>query len=46
MTDETSNVVQSLSVAEVADVELYHPKSWITKWVFSQERRSSPFSTP
>jgi cytochrome c oxidase subunit 1 len=39
MTDETSNVVQSLSVAEVADVELYHPKSWITKYVFSQDAK-------
>ncbi len=39
MTDETSNIVQSLSVAEVADVELYHPKSWITKWVFSQDAK-------
>ena len=39
MTDETSNVVQSLSVAEVADVELYHPKSWITTYVFSQDAK-------
>src|SRR6266852_986855 len=39
MTDETSNVVQSLSVAEVADVELYHPKSWVTKYVFSQDAK-------
>jgi len=39
MTDETSNVVQSSSVAEVADVELYHPKSWITKYVFSQDAK-------
>ena len=39
MTDETSNVIQSLSVAEVADVELYHPKSWITKYVFSQDAK-------
>jgi len=39
MTDETSNVVKSLSVAEVADVELYHPKSWITKYVFSQDAK-------
>jgi cytochrome c oxidase subunit 1 len=39
MTDETSNVVHSLSVAEVADVELYHPKSWITKYVFSQDAK-------
>jgi cytochrome c oxidase subunit 1 len=28
-----------LSVAEVADVELYHPKSWITKYVFSQDAK-------
>ncbi|MBI2739871.1 MAG: cbb3-type cytochrome c oxidase subunit I [Rhodospirillales bacterium] len=39
MTDETSNIVQSLSVAEVADVELYHPKSWITRYVFSQDAK-------
>jgi cytochrome c oxidase subunit I len=39
MTDETSNIVQPLSVAEVADVELYHPKSWITKYVFSQDAK-------
>ncbi|MBN9086889.1 MAG: cbb3-type cytochrome c oxidase subunit I [Reyranella sp.] len=39
MTDDTSNVIQSLSVAEVADVELYHPKSWITKYVFSQDAK-------
>jgi cytochrome c oxidase subunit I len=39
MTDETSNIVQSVSVAEVADVELYHPKSWITKYVFSQDAK-------
>ena len=39
MTDETSNVVQSLSVAEVADVELYHAKSWITKYVFCQDAK-------
>src|SRR5437773_9032169 len=39
MTDETSNIVQPLSVAEVADVELYHPKSWVTKYVFSQDAK-------
>src|SRR6266436_254052 len=39
MTDETSNAIQSSSVAEVADVELYHPKSWITKYVFSQDAK-------
>jgi cytochrome c oxidase subunit 1 len=39
MTDETSNIGQPLSVAEVADVELYHPKSWITKYVFSQDAK-------
>jgi cytochrome c oxidase subunit 1 len=25
--------------AEVADVELYHPKSWITRYVFSQDAK-------
>lgn len=25
--------------AEVADVELYHPHSWITKYVFSQDAK-------
>ena len=25
--------------AEVDDVELYHPKSWITKYVFSQDAK-------
>ena len=23
-------------LAETEDVELYHPKSWITRWVFCQ----------
>ncbi len=26
--------------AEVAEVELYHPKSWITKYVFSQDAKT------
>ena len=25
--------------AEVPDVELYHPHSWITKYVFSQDAK-------
>ena len=25
--------------AEVAEVELYHPKSWVTKYVFSQDAK-------
>ena len=25
--------------AEVEDVELYHPKSWITKYVFCQDAK-------
>ncbi len=25
--------------AEVAEVELYHPHSWITKYVFSQDAK-------
>ena len=25
--------------AEVEDVELYHAKSWVTRWVFSQDAK-------
>ena len=25
--------------AETEDVELYHPKSWVTRWVFSQDAK-------
>src|SRR5260370_5220586 len=39
MTDETSNVVQLLSVGEVADVELYRAKSWMTKEVLAQDAK-------
>jgi len=28
-----------ISAAEVADVELYHPHSWLTKYVFSQDAK-------
>jgi cytochrome c oxidase subunit 1 len=39
MAEVTHDAVESLSAAEVADVELYHPKSWITKYVFSQDAK-------
>ncbi len=29
----------NIPLAEVPDVELYHPKSWITKYVFSQDAK-------
>jgi cytochrome c oxidase subunit 1 len=29
----------AIPVAEVEEVELYHPKSWITKYVFSQDAK-------
>ncbi len=25
--------------AETEDVELYHPKSWVTRWVFCQDAK-------
>ena len=31
--------VQVIPPAEVEDVELYHAKSFITKWVFSQDAK-------
>lgn len=39
MSDMTSDDAGPLSAAEVDDVELYHPKSWITKYVFSQDAK-------
>ncbi|MEI9982174.1 MAG: hypothetical protein WDN69_02530 [Aliidongia sp.] len=32
-----------LPPAEVEDVELYHPHSWLTKYVFCRTRKLSPF---
>ena len=31
--------VEDVAPAEVPDVELYHPKSWVTKYVFSQDAK-------
>jgi cytochrome c oxidase subunit 1 len=39
MADVTHDAAGPLSPTEVADVELYHPKSWITKYVFSQDAK-------
>ncbi|MBX6742069.1 MAG: cytochrome c oxidase subunit I [Acetobacteraceae bacterium] len=35
----TSGPVESIPAAEVEDVELYHPRSWITKYVFCQDAK-------
>jgi cytochrome c oxidase subunit 1 len=32
--------VDTVPAAEVADVELYHPHSWVTKYVFSQDAKT------
>ncbi|MGX5732887.1 cytochrome c oxidase subunit I [Bosea thiooxidans] len=39
MVDVTHGASEPVSAAEVEDVELYHPKSWITKYVFSQDAK-------
>jgi cytochrome c oxidase subunit 1 len=39
MTDITPGAVDFVSPAEVEEVELYHPKSWVTKYVFSQDAK-------
>ncbi|CAN7640488.1 cbb3-type cytochrome c oxidase subunit I [Bosea sp. LjRoot237] len=39
MADVTHDAAGPLSAAEVDDVELYHPRSWITKYVFSQDAK-------
>ena len=39
MTTEASTDVEFVPPAEVADVDLYHPKSWVTKYVFSQDAK-------
>src|SRR5713101_2647057 len=39
MVDVTIGAAGAIPPAEVKDVELYHPKSWITKWVFSQDAK-------
>jgi len=39
MADVTRGELNYVAPAEVEDVELYHPKSWITKYVFSQDAK-------
>lgn len=39
MVDVMHGAPEPVSAAEVDDVELYHPKSWITKYVFSQDAK-------
>lgn len=39
MVEVTHGAPEPLAAAEVDDVELYHPKSWITKYVFSQDAK-------
>jgi cytochrome c oxidase subunit 1 len=39
MVDVTPQVTGTLPPAEVPDVELYHPKSWWTTYVFSQDAK-------
>jgi cytochrome c oxidase subunit I len=39
MVDLTRGASEAIPPAEVEDVELYHPKSWVTKYVFSQDAK-------
>lgn len=39
MVDVPSHAVETVSTAEIDDLELYHPHSWITKYVFSQDAK-------
>jgi cytochrome c oxidase subunit 1 len=39
MMDAPFGKVETVPAAEVADVELYHPHSWVTKYVFSQDAK-------
>ena len=39
MVDITPGAVEVIPPAEVEDVELYHPKSWVTKYVFCQDAK-------
>jgi cytochrome c oxidase subunit I len=39
MVDITRGAADLIPPAEVPDVELYHPKSWITKYVFCQDAK-------
>jgi cytochrome c oxidase subunit 1 len=39
MVDVPLGTVGAVTPADVEDVELYHPKSWVTKYVFSQDAK-------
>ena len=39
MTYSSPTAAEHIPPAEVEDVELYHPKSWVTKYVFSQDAK-------
>ena len=39
MVDVTLGADEVIPLAEVGEVELYHPKSWVTKYVFSQDAK-------
>ena len=39
MSEVTLGASGAIPAAEVEDVELYHPKSWITKYVYSQDAK-------
>lgn len=39
MVDIRSSASEAIPLAEVEDVELYHPNSWWTKYVFSQDAK-------
>jgi cytochrome c oxidase subunit 1 len=39
MADVTHGSIDSIPLAEVPDVELYHPHSWIERYVFSQDAK-------
>src|SRR5215813_7108897 len=39
MVDTTIGAAGTIPPAEVKDVELYHPKSWVTKYVFCQDAK-------
>jgi len=39
MVDVTHGLAEPVPAAEVGDVELYHPRSWVTKYVFAQDAK-------
>ena len=48
MVDVPYDAIADAPPAEVAEVELYHPKSWWTQYVFSQDAKviACPGSAP